>query len=151
MLASKDGARRGDVKVNEEELDTKQKVLLAMYVEYQKDLPEMDKNIRPDILGITRDVFYVALEKLVNEGWINVRLSYADGRSFPFMAYLDKAKLTRDGINYVENKLKIDKTLNGKDKVRQIVEKAGSWGFSQLKDIAVKALAEMIARNAAGI
>lgn len=133
------------------ELDTKQKVLLAMYVEYQRDLPEMEKNIRADELGLTRDVFYVALEKLVNEGWVNnLRLSYVDGRSIPFMAYLDKAKLTRDGINYVENKLQIDNTLNGKDKVRQVVEKAGSWGLDQVKDIAAKTLAEMISK-AAGI
>jgi len=130
------------------ELDTKQKVLLAMYVEYQRDLPEMDKNISADALGLTQDVFLVALEKLVNEGWINVRFSRCDGRSIPIRASLDKAKLTLDGINYVENELQMDKTLKRTDKVRQVVEKAGLWGLNQVENIAAKVLADIISNAA---
>jgi len=36
------------------ELDTKQKVLLAIYMEYQKDIPNMSEAIRAETLGIEK-------------------------------------------------------------------------------------------------
>ena len=51
-------------------LDIKQKVLIAIYTEYQKDLPNIDGNVNADILGIDNNIFNVAIEKLENEGLI---------------------------------------------------------------------------------
>lgn len=52
------------------ELDSKQQVLLAVYTEYQKDIPDM-ASITPESLGLDRIVFDTAFLKLENEGWIN--------------------------------------------------------------------------------
>ncbi len=129
------------------ELDNKQKVLLAMYVEYQKDLPEMDKNIKAGVIGLPQDVFYVALDKLVNEELItDVVFSRGGNGSVPLMAFLNKAKLTRVGLDYVENKLQIEKILDGKGKVQKVAEKAGLWGLDQIKDMTAKVLAEMVSK-----
>lgn len=132
------------------ELDNKQKVLLAMYVEYQKDIPDMDLNIRAEVLGLPEDVFCVALDKLVNEELINgVKLYRVLDRNFPMVGF-NNPMLTRIGLEYVEKKLEIDKTLDGKDKVRKVAENAGTWGWNQIKDITAKMLAE-VANKAAGL
>jgi hypothetical protein len=81
------------------ELDTKQKVLLALYAEYQKDLPNM-REIRADTLGLTKDVFYVAIEKLQNEGFIrDANIAYAGMGPYPFDVKIDRCKLTRYGMS----------------------------------------------------
>lgn len=126
------------------ELDAKQKVLIAIYMEYQKDLPDMKNNIKADMLGLERDVFKIALEKLYNERLIiDVKLTYGGNERVPIMAYTDDIKMTPYGIQYVEEKLKIERTLTGKEKVEGFFKNAASWGWEQLKDIAAKTLAEM--------
>ena len=43
-------------------LDIKQKVLIAIYTEYQKDLPNIDGNVNANILGIDNNIFNVAID-----------------------------------------------------------------------------------------
>lgn len=50
-------------------LGTKENVLLAIYIEYQKDLPDMG-SVNNTALNMDIDVFNVALEKLQNEEYI---------------------------------------------------------------------------------
>ena len=51
--------------------------------------------------------------------------------------------MTPYGIDYVENKLGIDKTLSGMDKVKKVGEKCVIWGWNEFKDITVQVLSEM--------
>ena len=123
-------------------LDTKQKVLLAIYTEYQKDIPDMEEEITPDKLGLERNVFIWALDKLVNEEYITEYEKYfADDECQEYSLY--GMKITRDGIDYVETKLGIEKTLSGMEKVQEMAKKSANWGWNEFKDITVKVLSEM--------
>ena len=126
------------------DLDNKQKVLIAIYTEYQKDLPDMENAITANNLGIGRDVLKVALNKLTNEGLITgVIFSEGGASSVPLAAAVDYCQMTGRGIEYIENKLDIKPGLTGSEKVADIIEKSASWGWEQIKDIAAKVLAEM--------
>ncbi|WGX75002.1 hypothetical protein QJS64_12910 [Paraclostridium bifermentans] len=60
-----------------------------------------------------------------------------------FCVMLDNTKMTPYGIEYVENKLGIEKTLSGVEKVQEIFKKSANWGWKESKDIIVKVLCEM--------
>ncbi len=125
-------------------LDKKQEILLYIYTEYQKDLPNMKDNISSKRLGIQNDIFKVAIEKLTNEGLIIGAGIVPDGNShIPAAVFTDGIKMTRIGIEYVEEKLTIKGTMTGEEKLGELIKKAASWGLEQLKDIAVKTLTEM--------
>lgn len=124
------------------EFDTKQKILIAIYTEYQKDIPDMRKNIKAHAISIDNKTFFVALEKLENEGYITgVRFIRSDEGIIT--AFTNDVMMTRDGLEYVETKLNILKTLTGKEKLLKIVKDAPTWGWDQLKDLAARTLAEM--------
>lgn len=108
-------------------LDTKQQVLLAFYIEYQKDLPNM-KNITNTDLNMDIDVFHVAVEKLDNEGYIRT----------------NDIKLTRDGIEYVEQNFGIKKEITAEDKVEYIMKQCGIYGLKALKMFGEAALGALI-------
>lgn len=124
-------------------LDTKQQVLLAFYIEYQKDLPNM-KNVNNTALDMDIDVFHVALEKLDNEGYITGLTTLpADNNRF-YMVNTNNVKLTRDGIEYVEQNFGIQKELTAENKVKYIVKKCGIYGLQALKMFGSEALAELM-------
>lgn len=113
-------------------LDTKQQVLLAVYMEYQKDIPNM-KNINNTVLNMDVTVFNIALEKLENEGYIIGLKTYeADNDRF-YVVMLDNIKLTRDGIEYVEECFGIQKELTAEDKLKYIIKKCGVLGLHAIK------------------
>lgn len=126
-------------------LDSKQKVLVAIYTEYQKDMPSMDKNIKADILGMEKEVFVNAILKLVNERYITGANIIRGGIGAKVQAmFLNNMMITRDGIEYVETKIGIDKTLSGVEKVKYISKKAVEAGWDKGTDIAAKVIAELI-------
>lgn len=131
-------------------LDTKQKVLIAIYTEYQKDIPDFKNNIKADILGLPVEVFRIAVAKLENEGMI-CDVNILKGGSTKLwniqMVMIDNVKMTSYGIDYIENKLGIDKTLSGLEKVKYISGKGVEWGWEQFKDIAAKTLSEIISNQ----
>jgi len=130
------------------EFDAKQKVLMSIYTEYQKDLPDMKSKIKAATIGLEPNIFKVALEKLENEGLItDVRFIRGGNSHIPITALTDSIKMTAYGIQYVEEKFKIEKTLTGVDKVKKIAGSAVGWGWDQLKDIAARTLAEMAKGN----
>lgn len=103
------------------EFDSKQKVLIAIYTEYQKDIPDMKNNIKADKLNLDNTVFKIALEKLENEGLITgVQFIRGGNSHIPISAFTDSVKMTSYGILYVEEKLNIEKTLTGMEKVKKI-------------------------------
>ena len=123
-------------------LDTKQKVLVAIYTEYQNDIPNMSNNIKASELGIDGEVFAIALDKLMNEGLIR-GVNFVKVKHKIVATYLDELMMTRDGIDYVETKIGIEKTLSGMEKVQEISKKSIKWGWNEVKDVTVKVLSEM--------
>ena len=132
------------------ELDVKQQVLIAIYTEYQKDIPMIHKEVTPNSLGINREKFDIAIVKLENEGFItDTNIAYGKGnpnsnRWAIFCVSLDNTKMTPYGIDYVEKVLDIDYTDNAKSKVSKVIEKCGNWGMEQLKDFGARVLSEVI-------
>ncbi|WP_315114524.1 YjcQ family protein [uncultured Clostridium sp.] len=127
-------------------LDAKQRVLVAIYTEYQKDIPNMEETITGENLELDEEVFVMALRKLENEGLIqNIEFLWGDGE-VQYFGFGDML-ISSYGIDYVEQKLGIDKTLSGLDKVKYIIAKSGEWGIEQLKDFGAKAVAEMVKAN----
>lgn len=123
-------------------LDTKQKVLVAIYTEYQKDTPNMSSNIKAKELGIDGEVFAIALDKLMNEGLIT-GVNFNKVNNKILATCMDELMMTRGGIEYVETKLGIEKTLSGTEKVQEMAKKSVNWGWNEFKDITVKVLSEM--------
>lgn len=125
------------------ELNTKQKVLLAIYTEYQKDIPNMEQ-ITNKALGLPLDAFKIAVDKLQSEGFIKGAQIIPDGNSnIPAMVIIDSVKMTHFGIEYIEQKIGIERTLTGEQKVKNVLQRAAEWGWEQIKDIAAKTLSEM--------
>lgn len=126
-------------------LDTKQKVLIAIYTEYQKDIPNIEGEVKYDKLGIGVDEFKIAIAKLENEGLINgtVMPKSKAHKWGVFCVMLDDTKMTPLGIEYVETKLGLDKTMSGMEKVQEMAKKSATWGWNEFKDITVKVLSEM--------
>ncbi|MGG0284107.1 hypothetical protein ABEY41_03050 [Peribacillus butanolivorans] len=118
-------------------LDTKQKVLLGFYTEYQKDIPRMI-DINAELLGITQEQFKIAIKKLESEGLIS-------GAGYTVMGPITREiMVTPYGLNYVETKLGIDPTNSGEEKVKKLTGRVTEWGYNELKDFAVKVTAELI-------
>ncbi|MBC9783533.1 hypothetical protein H1S01_03275 [Heliobacterium chlorum] len=121
-------------------LDAKQKVLLAIYTEYQKDIPDMT-NVTPESIGISRSAFNVAISKLSNEGLIDKVIAVSGDNEVEYLMH--KAMMSREGISFVESKASIEPTDNGNQKIKKLMEECLKWGWEQAKDICAKALAEM--------
>ena len=126
------------------ELDNKQRVLVAFYTEYQKDVPDM-KNITHSAVGMTLEEFVIAIQKLENEGLIT-GVKYAKVLDFnaPVAVFTDFIMVSTYGLQYVEEKLELKPTMSASEKVREVSKKAGLWGYNELKDFAVKVTAEVI-------
>lgn len=126
-------------------LDTKQKVLVAIYTEYQKDIPNIETEVQCSKLGIEKEEFKIAIIKLENEGLItDTHMIKAGNVKWGVHSIiLNNTKMTPYGIDYVESKLGIDKTLSGIEKVQVIAKNSANWGWNEFKDITVKVLSEM--------
>lgn len=125
-------------------LDSKQRVLVAIYIEYQKDIPEMEENIRTGKVGMDAETFNIAIDKLQSEELItgaNI-IKAGIGNKIQFVSTQDM-KMTSKGIEYVEEKIGLSHVLTGQEKVKEILKSLASSGWKQIKDIAAKTLAEM--------
>lgn len=126
------------------DIDAKQKVLFAIYMEYQKDNPDMEKNIKADVLGLTMDVYKISLDKLDNENLISgVNFSRGGNGTVPYAAFVKNAKMTAYGNKYIEDKFGITNILSGIEKVKNILEIATQNGWDEIKNFASKVLTEM--------
>jgi hypothetical protein len=126
------------------ELDAKHQVLFAVYAEYQKDVPEM-KGLTFDALGMDKTVFVFALTKLENEGLINglVVIPPSAFRN-PSKIIVDGIFPTREGIEYVEAKLEIEKARTGAEKLRTLRERFGKLGWDILQSMVVDILSKIM-------
>ena len=125
------------------ELDSKHTVLFAVYSEYQKDIPDMG-SITPDLLKMERRVFNIACMKLENEGFISGLKTFPPHADIePRAVSVDGVKPTRYGIEYVEQKLELDRMGTGREKLRQLKEKFSSFSWNVLQDVVVEILSKM--------
>lgn len=122
--------------------DTKQKLLIAIYIEYQKDKPNMEANISGTVLVIEKGIFEIALKKLENEKLIT-GVRFTEGGGKILIAWTRDVMMSSLGIEYIENKIGLSNVLTGKEKVEFIFKNIGNWGIEQLKDVAAKTLVEM--------
>lgn len=114
------------------ELDSKQQVLLALYIEYQKDLPKMGE-VTCTSLNMDIDVFNAALRKLSNERYIEGLYMFAADNDEFYCVRTDDVYLTQSGIDYVEKQLGIKKEQTSKDKIIYVMKKCGVMGLQALK------------------
>ena len=120
-------------------LGAKEQVLLAIYIEYQKDLPDMG-NINNTDLNMDIDVFNVALEKLQNEEYIRGAAMFSSDNNRFYTVNTSQMKITKYGIDYVEGCFGIKKELTSYDKIKYIKKQCGVFGYKALKDVATVAL-----------
>jgi len=124
--------------------DLKQRVLLTIYVEYQKDIPNMQL-VTPSALGIDKTSFEIAIDKLQNELLIKNANIVRGGRNpHPRLVFLKNVMMTPEGIQYAENLLMIEPIDSAESKLKTIIKKSTEWGFEQLKDFAAKVMAELL-------
>jgi hypothetical protein len=128
------------------DIDAKHKALYALYAEYQRDIPDMTR-VTHGKLNMEKDVFNVALLKLQNEGFIDglviPNISQQQG-IVPIRVLRERSMPTRYGIEYVENKLEIDKALTTAEKLRALRDKCGRFGWDVLQSAAAQILANMM-------
>ncbi|SHJ52600.1 YjcQ protein [Clostridium cavendishii DSM 21758] len=130
------------------ELDSKQKVLVAIYTEYQKEDFDMRTNIKADVIGIEYQIFAKAIVKLINEEYITgVKLVRGGIGNKIHSILLDDMLITKEGIEYVESKIGLEKTLSGKEKAKHIGKKALEAGWDKGSDLAAKVIGELIKQS----
>lgn len=113
------------------------KVMIAFYVEYQKNMPQM-ANVNPWALGLSGEEFTVAVRKLQEKNFIKGAVFT---KTSP--AASDFVKVTTEGEAYVEQILDIHSKLSSKEKADSVLKKAILWGWEEIKDFGAKVVAEM--------
>jgi hypothetical protein len=118
-----------------------EQVLTAMYVEFNKDVPDMAEHVTARLLGMENLVFRVAVWKLSVEGYIDGMVPINDGNSdYPAGVLLGEAFLTDKGKGYVQRKLGIDESEDRQSRLKKIADKAGVLAWDMVKAYAVNAL-----------
>lgn len=123
------------------DLDSKQKVLMAIYIEYQKDYPDYENAVYNPVFAFSADAVLIALKKLQNEGLIaGFEWRMPDGSC---KCDICNMMLTPAGQSYVETKLSVDPLASGKEKLGIFTNYAIKIGWKAASDIAAKIIAEM--------
>lgn len=131
------------------ELSAKDKILLAMYTEYQKDIPDMDSVVTMKNLCLNKEEFYIGIEKLLNEHLINGGGYSRGNKNRIITAFLNDAMPSVYGLRYVEEKLLLDTNNNAEEEdprtgnIKKVIRNAITFGWGEIKDIAAKTLAEI--------
>lgn len=117
-------------------IDAKLFVLYAIYVEYQKDLPDMEA-VTAEALGIDEDVFIMAVLKLCNEGYITGAIpKYVDQLGYPVTVDMTRVMPTQKGIETAAADLGADARTGG-ERVRQLISRICQvkCGVCQVKSV----------------
>lgn len=129
-------------------LDNKDRALIAIYAEYQKeDTLNMD-SIKAKDLGMTKDAFGSAILKLENEGYIigsNVIKGGTD-QSVHFVN-MSNTMITANGIRYIENKLQINNDDTKIEKVKKVKSKTIEALWDKGSDLLAKVIAEVLTKG----
>ena len=117
-------------------IDAKLFVLYAIYVEYQKDLPDM-RRVSAEALGIDEDVFIMAVLKLCNEGYITGAIpEYVEQLDYPISVGMTRVMPTQKGIETAAADLGADARTGG-ERVRQLISRICQvkCGVCQVKSV----------------
>lgn len=128
------------------ELDIKQEVLIALYAQYQRDIPEMEK-VTAAALNMDSVAFMFSLLKLQTEGLIcgcvfippnekNARRIRAVEKKNIF--------LTREGVEYVQNLLDLKALKTNKERLKSIVKSLGLAGAEVLKEYVMSLIPKIL-------
>lgn len=110
-------------------LETKYSVLVGLYLEYVKDVPDL-RSCNPDTLNIKPEAFYAALDKLQSEGLIkNVDLEYKaeflpEKPLWANAADWSNMRFTNEGVKFMQNHFDVFEIASNDDIIRQMYEKA---------------------------
>ncbi|MFJ7585614.1 hypothetical protein [Bacillus cereus] len=128
-------------------VDVKREVLTAMFLEYQKDVPNFNNVHRKfNEAGMDKDTFNMAVLKLENEGYIH-NVHFIKGGHNPhgiLSVRLDNALLTGGTARYMEEQLELNRTDTPEEKSKTILRIITDAGLERLENIAAKIVAEMI-------
>ncbi|MFI8493313.1 hypothetical protein ACIGC1_10440 [Peribacillus butanolivorans] len=128
-------------------IDTKREIFTALFLEYQKDVPNLN-NVQRKFIdgGMDRDTFNVAILKLENEGYIH-NVDFIKGGMRPYginSVRLDNALLTPYAVKYMEERLEIESSDEPEEKSKTILKKFTEAGYERLESVLVKIAAELI-------
>jgi hypothetical protein len=122
------------------ELSAEQQVLLALYIEYQKDVPDMN-NVTFDYLEMNQDVFNAAIDKLDVKGYLNGFKPARGGKGNKILVvWLNGVTLNNSAIRAAEellDSLKLEDCTT-----ENIMKKIYTSAKEDVKDIIAKYLAE---------
>jgi len=124
-------------------LQAKQQILIALYLEGQKDRPHMEK-ITPQILGITAEQFNSSITDLLDAEWIKDVKIIDEDAGIPLFIDLAQVKATHQGIAAVENILEINNWWEPAKKVEKIKRQAAAFRLTALENFAAKVLADIL-------
>jgi len=111
------------------ELDEKIQVLVAIYMECQKPLPNIPKSINYETVGLDKLVFNSAIAILENEGYINGSILLGGiNLLMPESVKIKKTGITSKGINLVQEMMGIDEMLNKNQKAEAVKKYAEKYG-----------------------
>jgi hypothetical protein len=123
-------------------LDAKRKILIAMFLEYQKDIYKME-NVTPDSLEMDHRVFEVAVSKLQHEGYIEgAHITMIRGEVYG--ARIREALPTAYAIRYLENEFEIHEKDSKEEKSNKILKGILDAGMERAENIFAKIVAELI-------
>lgn len=125
------------------DFDAKQLLLTAIYLEYQKNISNMD-TIKHEQLGISFAEFKAAAEKLDNERLVSgIQLERGGREALPMLVSLNNAKMTSQGSSYVERKFGISDVLSGRQKVETMRDRARELKLERVVLLADEVLNQM--------
>lgn len=127
------------------ELSLKDKILIVIYQEYQKDIPNYRDVLDWNLFGAEKEVFGIAVEKLLNENLIDGVGVVRCGTEGKFAYFApSNVMMTSSGLEYVENKLEIKPELSNKEKNIEIGKKLLKFGWEEVKDIGTTLAVKLI-------
>lgn len=96
-------------------------------------------------LDMDSQVFRIAVDKLQSEGFIiGAKIHFPAGNPYPDKLIPHFIKMTREGIEFVEEKMEIQRSWTSKEKVEDLKIKFGKLGWDALSDFAAKTLVEIL-------
>lgn len=120
-------------------LNKKQQIMTAIYVECQKNNPHTEK-VTSNILAINQGKFEAGVEALLNEKLISV---HAISNSPPNSSFNKETEITCEGKAYIENKLEINDWWDPVKKVEKAKKQAIAFGLLPLVNFINTVLTDM--------
>jgi hypothetical protein len=120
-------------------LNKKQQIMTAIYVESQKNNPHTQE-VTSDVLAIEQAKFEAGVDALLNEKLISI---HAISNNPPNSLSSRETEITCEGKSYIENKLEINDWWDPLKKVEKAKKQAVAFGLISLVNFINRVLADM--------